>query len=89
MGMFDLETTQLSSIDWNRHSIGFGPKIKDEEQQLRLGTLALAQEELKVLRLLLTREIGGEIPAQVYPGLKMLTELVASWEQWSVDRGMP
>lgn len=91
MSMFELETPQLASVDWNRHSVGFGPALKDRDQQLAIGTVPLTQMEMRVLYLILNRVVPGtdDVPAKVFPGLKQVSDLLTAWMEWSKQRDMP
>lgn len=84
----DMNTEDLSSIDWSRLFIGIGPKLKDlsDEKNIRL-----TQMEMRILRLMLTKPVPGtdEVAARVFPGLHKLVHLLEAWEQWSMNRGHP
>ena len=85
----DVFASQLPTVDWNRHTVGFGPRIKDQQQQELLGGIAFSRDAMKVVRLCLTRELGGEVPAEVFDEIKTFVQVLAAMEQWSVERGMP
>ena len=88
---FEMTDAQLAQTDWSRHSVGFGPALKDPDAQAALGTIPLTQTEMRVLQLFLNKQVPGtdEIPALVFPGLKTMSDLLSIWLEWSAKRGMP
>ena len=86
----DLDTEQMSAVDWNRFSIGFGPALKDPKQQEAMKTLHFTQVEMTMMRKVFMRELNAEGDRLVdLPGIKTFAQLLVAWGTWSKERGGP
>lgn len=90
----EIKPNELEGVDWNRHSVGFGPALKDVEAQEQIKTVHFTQVEMRILRTLLTREVdlGNNeriVLAREYDAFKTFAQLLSGWEAWSLKRGCP
>ncbi len=73
-------------VDWRRYLIGFTVNGADKE----LGGIQLSRTELRILKLLLTKPIGGDLAAgdDHNPGLCKLLQIISNMESYMAERGL-
>lgn len=79
----EVDSAELKAVNWRRFQVGFGIVGMDEKIQ----SIRFTRSDLRILKLLLTKEIGGEVPGSS-GALHAFLQFVTSMEAFMAERDM-